>query len=205
MAQQPAKRTVVKKVTNAVLYSDNCIRIDNVILSYPHLDKPFGREGGPAKYGFVALAPKETHQAVKELCVEVINKLLTENKAGKIGSDRKFIRDGDDTGKEENEGMWVVSAREDNRPTCRDENGEKLTELEVREKFYGGCKVHVLIRPWFQNHKEHGKRVNAGAVSVVFVEDGEPFGEGRVSDDDIWGNENETGGSGLDDNNDDDL
>ena len=49
---------------------------------------------------------------------------------------------------------------------------------------YGGCWVNILVRPWFQNNK-YGKRVNAGVVAVQFRKDDEPFGSGRISDDEI--------------------
>lgn len=193
-----AERTVVQKVSNATLYSDGCIRIDNVRLSYPHLDKPWAQDGGKPKYSGGFLLPKDSHQAAKDLCVKVIEDICKKEELGKLGSDRKFIRNGDDTGKDENEGMYVVNAREDNRPACRNQKGGVMTETEVKDKFYGGCWVNVLIRPWAQNSKDYGKRVNAGLVAVQFVRDGEAFGEGRVDDDGVWESSEESSDSGDD-------
>ena len=33
------ERTIVKKVKNAVLYSDGTLRVTDIRISYPHLDK----------------------------------------------------------------------------------------------------------------------------------------------------------------------
>lgn len=181
-----ATREIVSRVTNAVLYSDGMIRIDNVRASYPHLDKPWaGEEGQAAKYSVVSLLDKVTHKAAKDLIVKRINEILKENKTDKIAADKKFIRDGDLSAKAEYENQWTVSAREDRRPSVRGRDNEVLTPDEILDLIYAGCYISVLIRPWFQNHPKFGKRVNAGLVAVRFRRDGEPFGEGRISDDDL--------------------
>lgn len=181
-----ANREIISKVTNAVLYSDGLIRIDNVRASYPHLDKPWsGEEGQEAKFSVVSLLDKGTHKAAKDLIVKRINEILKENKTEKIASDKKFIRDGDQMAKPECENQWVVSARESRRPSVRGSDNEVLTPDEILDTIYAGCYISVLIRPWFQNHAKFGKRVNAGLVAVRFRRDGEPIGEGRITDDDI--------------------
>ncbi len=180
------KRTVVKKVENAILYSDGCIRIDRVRASYPHVDKPWAKNEGEdrPKFSITGLGDKKTHTEVKNLCVEVINKLLTENKMGKIGSEHKFCRDGDNAGKDECEGQWIFKASEnpDKAPTIRDRAARKVTdEKAIRELIYPGCYVNILIRPWAQDNK-HGKKVNANLIAVQFCEDGDRFGEAAVDD-----------------------
>ena len=181
-----ANREIISKVTNAVLYSDGLIRIDNVRASYPHLDKAWaGEEGQEAKFSVVSLLDKGTHKAAKDLIVKRINEILKENKTEKIASDKKFIRDGDQMAKPECENQWVVSARETRRPSVRGSDNEVLTPDEILDTIYAGCYISVLIRPWFQNHAKFGKRVNAGLVAVRFRRDGEPIGEGRITDDDI--------------------
>lgn len=183
-------REIRTKVSNAVLYADGLIRIDNVRLSYPHLDAPWATEkdikdGKKPAYGATGLMPKDTHKAAQELISKRIKEIMSDNKLEKLAADRKFIKDGDLAEKEETEGMFTVSARETNPPKLRDRKGNVVTPEKAREMFYGGCYVNMLIRPWFQNHKDHGKRVNAGLVAVQFFKDGEPFGEGRISDDDV--------------------
>jgi hypothetical protein len=177
-------RKVVKKVENAVLFDDGCIRIDNVRASYPHLAKAWAKnEGDTPKFSLTGLGAKKSHDAVKALCVEVINKLLADNNMGKIGAEHKFIKNGDDSGKDEAEGMWVIKASEnaDKPPTCRDRRGDKLSTDEIEKIIYAGCYVNMLIRPWAQDNK-HGKKINANLIAVQFFADGERFGEGSIDD-----------------------
>lgn len=184
-------RTIVKKVANAILYDDGCVRIDNVICSYPHLDKPWKKnEKDRAKYSVTGLAPKETHGEAKALLVEVINQLLTSNKMGKIGAEHKFVRNGDgDEGplKPETEGMWLIKASEnpDRPPKVRDERAKLLSPEDVLKKFYAGCKINILIRPWAQNN-DFGKKINANLIGVQFAGDGNRIGEAPIDDDDAW-------------------
>lgn len=194
------ERTVVKKVgvgsfangksAYAVLYSDGTLRIDNVRASYPHLFRPFkgkgkdGKEDKTAKYSIKLILPKSTHGPAKDLCVQRLNELLKENKLDKMASDKKFIRNGDDLAEDAYANAFVISASETKRPDLRDRDKRKLTDAD-EELLYGGCYVNALIRPWFQNHQEYGKRVNAGISAVQFAADGEPFGTGRITSKDV--------------------
>lgn len=193
-----AAMVIEKKVANATLYTNGMIRLEKVRVSFPHLDKPYvGRteadKGKTPSYGIVAMLPKDTHEAAKNLVKGVIDKMLADNDA-KVAADKKFLRNGDDQGRAEYEGHYTVSARERNRPTCRDKKGNLLDPVgdaeQIKEMFYGGCVCHVLIRPWFQDGQKvgagFGKRINAGLVGVMFVKDGESFGEGRIDDSGAW-------------------
>jgi hypothetical protein len=195
------KRSVVKRVKNAVLYSDGTIRLDNCRASYPHLIEPYagkdddGKEQEPA-FGIVFLMPKATHVAAKDLCKLRIEEVMRENKTPKLGADRKFLRDGDQSGKAENEGMFTVSAREKRPPVLRTPSKERIIrgktetvrvagrEIPLKELFYGGCWVNGIIRPWWQSNG-FGKRVNAGLSAVQFLRDGDAFGQVRVTEDDV--------------------
>jgi len=200
-----AERKVVKKVKNAVLYSDGCIKIENIRVSYPHLDKPYaGNQNGnddnnqaEPKYGLVALLPKSTHVEAKDLCLEVIKGIQDDNDI-KIAKDKKFIRDGDDSDKVENEGCYTISAREARRPSVRNKNAVPMTEREIQDKIYGGCWGSVLIRPWLQDNK-YGKRINASLIAFQFLRDDEPFGEGRVDDDGVFDSSEDGDGNEDDD------
>ncbi|MFU3805798.1 ssDNA-binding protein [Pseudomonas aeruginosa] len=193
-------REIVKKVKNAVLYSDGCIRIDNVRASYPHLDKAWAKnESDRPKFSITGLAPKETHGEAKKLLVEEIDKLLTSSKIGKLASEHKFVRNGDDSGKEEAEGHWIIKASEnpDRRPSCRTPRGTVMTPDEIAEKIYPGCWVNIFVRPWAQNN-QHGKKINANLIAVQFVRDGERFGEGSIDDEDVWDELDDAEGDGYD-------
>ncbi len=190
---------VKKKGKNWILYENGMIRLDRIRMSYPHLDKPWKKEGdaGVAKYSLTGMLDKETHaEAIEFLRTHQIA-LIKAEKDFTVKADKRFARDGDagqddgdDAGGENSyAGHWYVSAREERRPSLRDNDGTLLdpeTELEaIRSKFYGGAYGHMLIRPWAQNNK-HGQRLNAGLSAVVFWKDGEPFGSGSIDDSDAW-------------------
>lgn len=221
-----AERTVVTKVTNAVLYSDGAIRIDKGRMSYPHIGEPVenDRDNGTKVKSFSVdlLLPKETHKAAKDLIKASIDKLLKE-KDDKIGSSFWFLKDGDKLADEAAEngkdreilrGHWVVRAADTRRPSARDTKGNVVTPEEAEELFVGGKWANILIRPWHFNGKgkdgkTYNKRIGANLIAIQRAHplDGysdDTFGDGRISDDGVF--EAEDGGSsntGFED--DDDL
>lgn len=189
-----AERKVVEKVENATLYSDGTIKIENVRFSFPHIGTPQENEDDNGKkslkYGNVAMLPKKTHVAAKNLVKSVIQKLMTDNDA-KVANDKWFLADGDQKEQEEYSGYYVINASESKRPSARKRNGEQMTPQEADDAFYGGCWGNVFIRPWYfngkaKNGKAYPKRICAGLVAVQFVRDDEPFGEGRINDDGVF-------------------
>lgn len=195
------KLVIAKKVPNGVLYTNGMMRIDNVIASYPHVDKPYaGDDGGVPKYSIMGLADKTTHKDIIALVKSEMIRIMAEKKV-KLPSKNLFMKDGDvhfET-KDECLGRYAFTAREDARPVLRDADGNKLDPKDdmdtIKELFYGGAVVSILINPWYQDNK-YGKRLNANLRAIKFVEDGEAFGEGRVDDEEAWDDE---GGSGFDD------
>lgn len=197
MSETTTKRTIVKRVRNGALFSDGTIRIDRVRASYPHIGKPYEGKNDDgnitASYGCMGLLPKnDYYKEVVGLCFQRIKELMKENHIDKLAADRMFLKDGDLMAKDETEGMWVVSSRESNPPAIRGPKidpktgkAQRLTPEQAVGIFYGGCYVTLLIRPWAQNHRLYGKRINANLVAIQFVEDGVPFGEGRISDDSV--------------------
>lgn len=211
----------VKKVKNAILYKDSSgqllIRLDNVRLSFPFLGTPAEDENDDGtkvkKWRCVAMLPKETHTAAKDLCKEVIQQLIKDNDA-KVPTDKWFLSNGDDKEGEEMAGHWLVSASDGKiRPRARDRKGQIIDDIDkIDETFYGGCWASVLIRPWFfggkskNSAKTFPKRVSAGLNTVMFLRDDKPFGTGRVDDSDAWddlassdGDDGDDDGMGNDD------
>ena len=196
------ERTVVKQVKNAILYSDGCIKLENVRASYPHVGKPGENESDSEdaegnkkivlKYGITGLLPKKTHVAAKDLCKSQIVKLMTDNEV-KIPAHCWFLKNGDESEKETNHGMFTVATSENRRPTARDSRGRVIDDIEkIEEMFYGGCWVNIMIRPWYFNgtvknsSKKYPKRICCGIVAVQFVKNDDPFGEGRINDDGVF-------------------
>lgn len=204
-------KTIQKEVTNAKLFDDGTILIENVRCSYPHLDKPYAKADKTGKmpepaFSMTSLMPKATHKEAMLLIRDEVRRILAENKLKDIAADRKFIRDGDLTAKDTDAGHWIVAAREKTAPILRDENNRNVEQINALRKFYPGCFVSTLIRPWFQSN-EWGKRINANLLAVQFRKDGEAFGEGRITDedvDDVFGGVADDA-SGFDADNDDEL
>lgn len=179
------QRTVVKEVPYAVLYSDDTILISDCRASYPHVFVAYaGDDGGEPAFGIVGLMPKETHGQAKDLCLELMAKVMKAAKVERLPADKKFIRNGDEQDKDGYAGCFTISAREKRRPRVLGRDRLPLDPDKQSDVIYGGCIVNILIRPWVQNNK-YGKRCNAGLTGVQFVRDGEAFGEGRLSNDDI--------------------
>lgn len=219
-----AKLTEVKRVKNAVLLTDGeneFIRIDGVRISFPAVGTPEDEkddDGNPRldakgkqkkRYKVSGMLPKKTHVEAKDLCVEVINRLLKKNDA-KVAADKKFITNGDDSDREEYQGHWIVSAGESRRPAVRDRRGELVLEVvDADNLIYAGCWANILIRPWFFAGKAKGssktfpKRISAGLTGVQFNRDDTPFGGGRVDEEDVWETSNDDGDDGDDDGDDD--
>jgi hypothetical protein len=192
MAEEKGNKLVVKaRHKGGVEYTNGMFRIDKCIASYPHLDEPHaGEDGGTPKFSIQGLLDKEEHSGIIDAMRNACRRIMDEKKT-KVSGDKLFLKDGDKyfEDKEECKGRYNVSARENTRPVLRNAAGAKLdpkTDMpDIKELFYGGAIVSILINPWYQDNK-YGKRINANLRAVRFVEDGTPFGEGRVGDDDAW-------------------
>lgn len=200
MAQSTTEReprVVVKEVPHAKLYNDGTILVSDVRLAYPHVFVPYqgknddGKDG-KAKYGLVGLMPKQREYfAAKNLIREHIVAMIQEHKVKDIRADNKFLRDGDLAAKDEYAGNYTISASETHRPIVRTNKRDpktgkamKLDPAKDQEIIYGGCWGNILIRPWWMDNR-YGKKVNAGLVAVQFTRDDEPFGTGRISEDEV--------------------
>lgn len=175
----------------AVLFTNGMIRLSGRF-TYAYCGQPQSQENDEGKtvesWSCGLLMPKKTHKAPKDLCVRRINELLVENKVKALPADKKFIKDGDLSDKPEYEGMWVVSSRAYEQPTLIDPATNVVPSgRKARDLFYGGAYGSLLLRPWFQSHKQYGKRVNASLSGVQFLKHGDPFGEGRLSEEAIAG------------------
>lgn len=198
MAREVVKKVKVKGPKGqpgyAILYGDGTILIEWVRLSHPHIAFPWKKEGdkGKKKYSVTAMLGKKTHAAAIELVQEAIDDILKTNKVKKLKAEKLFMRDGDESEAEEYEGFMTISAREERRPPMRNKAGKPIEPgededgyNEAEELFVGGHWGAVLIRPWWQDSKDWGKRVNAGLSSIQFLMKDETFGAGRLSEDDL--------------------
>lgn len=195
MAKAKEERKIVKQVKNCRLYSDGTIFVENVRASYPHLGTPGENEDDEGKiskkFGITGQLPKETHKEAKNLIKEYIQKLILDNEA-KIPTHLWFLKDGDESEKEANQGMFLIATSETRRPIARDRKAAVLEADEADNLFYGGCWVNILFRPWYFNgtaknsKKTYPKRICASTVSVQFVRDDTPYGDGQINDDGVF-------------------
>ncbi|MEM8575545.1 MAG: ssDNA-binding protein [Pseudomonadota bacterium] len=128
-----------------------------------------------------------------EALVETLSK--ERFKGRKLPSDKICLRDGDDTGRPENEGYKVIKASCKNNPLVLRGDGKTVITEEVDSPIYSGCYVNAKVRLWAQDN-QHGKRINCELIAVQFAAEGEPLDGTYVSA--------ETAMEGFDAANDDD-
>ncbi len=203
-----ATREILKTGKFFKRYTDGTILLENVQFSYPHVGEAQVDEKTKKKsWSLTGMLPKATHKEAASECKKMIDEILAEKKQS-IASDKKFLRDGDASGKPTYDKHWIVASRESKRPSVRDRDKTRLEKDEADEKIQGGVFGNMLVRPWYQSN-EFGKRVNANLVACQLVKDtGVRFGEGRISEDEIdetfESYEDEENG-GFDDGDDDDM
>jgi len=176
-------------MSNVIFKEDGSILVKNVRLVRPHLDKPWQTKedaaaGKNPKFSGQFMMPKDRTEDIEALR-NAIRRIGKENKTEKYGSDKQFFKDGDNGNKVEMEGHWIISATEnhDHPPKCigprKNAAGrfDPFSPQEIATKFYGGCWVNVLVRPWHQNNT-YGIRCNANLLAVQFVRDDEPLNLG---------------------------
>lgn len=210
----------VKQGPNFIVYKNGdqkLIKIEGVRFSYPYFGEARDeeREDGTKKRAWqgVAMLPKKTHVEAKKAFMELLAELEAKNEV-KIPPEYKCIKNGDDKDDKNMAGHWLISFSDSgkNRPSARNAKGEIIAEIdEIDDKFYGGCWGSVLLRPWYFNgtakgsSKKYPKRICCGYNGVQFLRDDEPFGNGRIDDTEVWGNESSRGGVDDDDDDDDGL
>lgn len=180
------------------------IKLQDVRLSFPHLFKAKAfEEGAVAKFQATAMLDPENKQhakAVKTLKA-AIDECAREKwgkqwDAGKIKlkgtclkaqdddlASEKFVTATEGEYREEQEGLYLVSASETKRPSVVDIDKTPLAEDDGKP--YAGCYVTMIINLWAQDNK-FGKRINANLIGVQFKKDGEPFEARVTASEDDW-------------------
>lgn len=163
------------------MLNDNPLKfaIPNVRISYPALFN-HGSFGGQSteKYEATFILDKKAHKAEIAEIITQINRLMKEELKTKLPADKVALKDGDESGKFELEGKYVIKASTKRRPLVLDRDKSPLVEED--NKIYGGCYVNVIFTLWVQNNT-YGKRVNAQLDGVQFARDGEPLGDSGLS------------------------
>lgn len=194
--------TVLKKFPQegVTFYKEGYIKILDAKLSYPHFDKPqkFQRDDGSEveKYGCEGLLEDSRFNESKAFMTKVIKEIM-EDKDCKCSKDKWFVIQGDPDVRPELEGMWQIKASESRRPDFFTVDGDEITiAKDLKDLFYPGCRVDIMIRPWGQNYVDKktntkAKRVNAGLVSVRFRRDDTRLGEEPIDTSGAWEDDDE--------------
>ena len=151
------------------------IKLPNVRLSFPNLfsTSVFGGDD-TGKYDGTFLLDKKTHKAQIAEIQAGIAALTKEKFKGKaLPDDRVCLKDGDETEREEQQGMMVIKASSKKRPMVI--NRDRTPLVEDDNVIYAGCYVNAIISLWSQDN-QYGKRINASLEGVQFCAHGEPFG-----------------------------
>lgn len=176
--------------------SNEFIFIKNARVSFPHLfTKPIinGNEG---KCGCTLMLDPETNAThIKAIQQEIDAITQDKFKGRKLPSDKICLRDGEDKGRPEYEGLMVISANSKDRPFVLGNNRKQITSEEECD-IYSGCYVNAKIRLWAQNNN-YGKRINAELIAIQFAGDGESLDGSYVSAD--------VAAEGFEDTSEDDL
>lgn len=208
-----AELTKVKSGKNFSVWTDGkskLIKIERVRCSFPalgHMKEGENDDGSKTlSYQITPMLSKATHVEAKDAFVELMNELMKANDINKMEPQYKAMKNGDDKDRKEYEGHWIIACSDKNRrPRVLDVKGDPMIDADaIDEKFYGGCWVSVMLRPWFFNGKAKGssktfpKRICCGMQTVQFIKDDKPFGEGRVDDSNAWGDaSDEAGDDGM--------
>lgn len=103
--------------------------------------------------------------------------------------DKLFYHDGATKAEYEGfEGNKFIAANNKVKPSTWDNNRNEVSESDG--VLYSGCFVVASLDIWAQDHKEYGKRINAGLRGVQKLRDGDAFsGGGAPADEDEFDDE----------------
>lgn len=169
------------------------VKMADVRLSFPAVFEPVAfDEAATPKYSATFRLGKTEHaKEIKEI-QKAVATLLSEHKVKSLSPDKIALKDGSDTGREEDEDFYIIKASNSKRPLVLNKDRTPLTERDG--VIYPGCRVNAILSIWFQDHPKYGRRVNASLSGLMFNRDDEPLGSRGASADDFadFGDEEES-------------
>ena len=181
--------------------ADTNIKTGVVRASFVHVFSPWG-DGDDAKYSLLALVKKDDKRTIKAIneAIEAAKELGKDKCwGGKIPKNlRTPLRDGDEEKDTEEypeyEGCYFMNTSSKRKPGVVNRQKERL---EYEEEFKSGdyCKLSLNFYPYSFNGNNG---ISAGLNNVLFWEEGEALGGGRVSAENDFADE-------FDEDDDDDL
>lgn len=172
------------------------LKLNNVRLAFPHLFQASKFAGGEGAAKFQAAFLFGPNHPAKKMVEDACLAVAKEKWGAKgvdvhnalLKQDKLAIHDGDIKADYEGyPGNFFVNASNATKPAVRDADGQ--TELTAQDgKPYAGCYVTALIEIWAQDHKQYGKRINAGLRGVQFYKDGDAFSGSPPASDEEFDN-----------------
>lgn len=182
---------IAEKGKNFVLYSDNTVKLLRVRASFPHLhEKWANREGDKEKYACAVLMKKDLHKETYQMLSGLCQKMVKEKNV-RVAKKDIFLKDGDDSKRENEFGYWTFNCSETRKPSVYHKDGELMADNDIEEAIPAGVIIDIIFQPWVQNNA-HGTKVNASLRSVRFREDdGVRFGAAGFDSESAWAEETE--------------
>ena len=157
------------------------IILKNAICLYPsvfkrYIDKKTGEE---QKYQCGFMFPKtdtETKERIDKQIDDFKVAIAPQLGGKKIPPSKMFITDGDEKTDSIYEGYWVISSKNNYKPTVLNRN--KTNMEESKDLISMGCIVNAKISLWFSDHAVGGKQILANINAVQFVKAGSLLGTG---------------------------
>jgi len=191
------------------------IFLSNVRLSFPHLAEPQRRVNQKTgkeriSYNCELLMP-EDHPGYKqllnryaELAVEkvkdhaqaVMNMIQQDRKSRCFGNGHEKVNKKTFQPYDGYAGNVYITAGRDQPPQMIQADGSAIDPSntmayqQLARKMYGGCRVNVAIKPWWQNpnpEEQYGHGIRCDLVAIQFAADDKPFGEGAVDASGMFG------------------
>ena len=182
--------------------NQHVVQLSNVRLSFPHIIEPQKTQtpkGERISYNAEFIMEpthpgwKRFHEVVvelatakwKEMAPGVIQFCNANRKNRCYGGGEEKIKQSTMKPYDGYPGMVFIGAGKDKMPQIFDAQGKQIDpnntmalQQEAR-RMYGGCRVNAVIKPWMQEN-EHGRAIRADFVTIQFLADDKPFGEGAI-------------------------
>jgi hypothetical protein len=170
----------------------NIIKLKDVRLSFPQLFTPVAfEEGKPPRYqaAFLLDPSDKFHvKQIKEIKTEA--KRIMEESWGEVPPKDEYrscfgLADKHPKKRQYDgyKGMFYIDTANTIAPTLIDRRKQEVIEQDG--VLYAGCYVNTNVTLWAYDHPKGGKGIGANLRIVQFYRDGEAFGQGKASVDEM--------------------
>lgn len=147
--------------------------INNARLSFPNLFKAKAFQDGDPKYSASFMISKDDPQV--KMIIDTVKELTAEFKGAKFKN--HAIVDGDDEGREECKGMYIIKAKAaaNRKPLTVDMRARVRDDEAFESELYAGCYVNADLSLYTLNNS-YGKMLCCGLNAVQKFSEGEHLG-----------------------------